>query len=88
MAKKKKPTIEPLPPEIKPEPEIEIESDPVRYITVDTGALNVREEFCVDSRVLTVIHKGEVFPVLESSAEWWKIQAGDIVGWCRKEFTR
>ena len=91
MAKKKhekKPVIEPeLEPVIEPLPP-EVEPEPVRYITVDTGALNVREDFCMDSTVLTVIHKDEVFPVLESSAEWCKIQVGDIVGWCRKEFTR
>lgn len=70
--------------------EIETKVEPVeeKFITVDTGALNVREDFCMDSTVLTVIHKDEVFPVLESSSEWYKIQVGDIVGWCRKEFTR
>lgn len=78
------PVIEPLP----PEPEPEFEPEPVRYITVDTGALNVREDFCMDSVVLTVIHKGETYPILESSSEWYKIQVGDIIGWCRKEFTR
>lgn len=89
MAKKKyekKPVIEPeLEPVIEPLPP---EPEPARYITVDTGALNVRESFCMDSVVLTVIHKDEVFPVLESSSEWYKIQVGDIIGWCRKEFTR
>lgn len=67
---------------------VEPEVETPQSITVDTGALNVREDFCMDSRVLKVIHNGETYPVLESSKEWWKIQAGDIVGWCRKEFTR
>lgn len=78
------PVIEPLSPEVEPE----VEPEPVRHITVDAGALNVRENFCMDSPILTVIHKGETYPILESSSEWYKIQVGDIIGWCRKEFTR
>lgn len=55
---------------------------------VNVARLNVRKHSNKESRILTVIHKDGVFPVLETSAEWLKIQVGDIVGWCRKEFTR
>ena len=68
---------------------IEVKKAPKqKTVIVKVARLNIREDFCMESPILTVIHKDGVFPVLESSKEWWKIQVGEIVGWCRKEFTR
>lgn len=64
-----------------------------RYATVNTQTLRVRKEMSVDSQILTLIPKGETYPVVKDKGEWVEIvlgtdeeTGGDFTGFVSKEF--
>lgn len=66
-----------------------------QYATVNTQTLRVREEMSVDSDILTLIPKGETYPVLKDYGEWVEIVLGadeetgrDFTGFVSKEFVQ
>ncbi len=59
-----------------------------RSIQVDTDGLNVRASKDKTSNKLSVIYRGEVYPVLESDDEWVKIDIPDdkVTGYVMREY--
>lgn len=51
--------------------------------TVTTRALNVRDVPNLSGNILTVIHLGEVYPIVGQSTAgtWWQIVVGGTTGW-------
>ncbi len=66
-----------------------------QYATVDTQTLRVRKEMSVDSDILTLIPKGETYPVVKDYGEWVEVvlgadeeTGGDFTGFVSKEFVK
>lgn len=66
-----------------------------QYATINTQTLRVREEMSVDSDILTLIPKGETYPVVKDYGEWVEIvlgtddeTGGDFTGFISKEFVK
>ncbi len=64
-----------------------------RYATVNTQTLRVRKDMSVDSQILTLIPKGETYPVVKDKGDWVEIvlgtddeTGGDFTGFVSKEF--
>ncbi len=64
-----------------------------QYATVNTQTLRVRNDMSVESGILTLIPKGETYPVLKDHGEWVEIvlgadeeTGGDFTGFVSKEY--
>ncbi|MBP1754233.1 MAG: hypothetical protein H6Q59_631 [Firmicutes bacterium] len=64
-----------------------------QFATVNTQTLRVRKEMSVDSQILTLIPKGETYPVKKDYGEWVEIvlgtddeTGGDFTGFISKEY--
>ena len=64
-----------------------------RYATVNTQTLRVRKDMSVDSQILTLIPKGETYPVVKDKDDWVEIvlgtddeTGGDFTGFVSKEY--
>ncbi len=50
-------------------------------VTITARYLNVREASTTNSAILTVVRRGESYPVIGQSGTWWQIQVGSMTGW-------
>lgn len=75
------------------EAEAMVDEYATRYATVNTQTLRVRKDMSVDSQILTLIPKGETYPVVKDKGDWVEIvlgtddeTGGDFTGFVSKEF--
>jgi len=51
-------------------------------IMIKADALRVRSLPSLQGEILTLVHKGEIYDVLDEQNKWYKINANGIIGWC------
>jgi SH3-like domain-containing protein len=58
----------------------------MRYMLVNTDALNVRKGPSADHDVMGQLKKGDRVQVLDSSGQWWRIKSGNIEGYVNSAY--
>lgn len=58
------------------------------FVEVDTMALRLREQPDLSARILTVLHRGDVVPVLDRQGRWIQVQFAQFTGWLHGDYVK
>lgn len=51
-------------------------------IVIQINSLRIRDLPSLNGNVVTGVNSGEVYNILEEKNNWYKINVGDVIGWC------
>ncbi len=60
----------------------------VGLVVTGGGRLNIREQPCLDSRVLTQAANGSTLTLLSREGDWWRVRKGNTVGYASAQYIR
>lgn len=58
------------------------------FVEVDVMALRLRQEPDLSARILTVLYRGDIVPVLDEQGMWVKVQFAQFTGWLHGSYVK